>query len=107
MSLDQRESISRGLAEDRALVPIAAEVGGPISTVWRAVLCIGDASGYRLNVCGFPQQIFRRRLSELSDDEHLHVSHETVYSKLYVQTQPGLRAELTATLRTKRPSRHP
>jgi hypothetical protein len=26
-SLDERESISRGLAEDRPLVPIAAEVG--------------------------------------------------------------------------------
>ena len=38
LSLDERETISRGLAANRSLTSIAAELGRPVSTVSREVL---------------------------------------------------------------------
>ena len=46
-------------------------------------------------------------LSEFPDDERMRVSHVTIYTSLYVRAQPGLSAELTTKLRTKRLRRHP
>ena len=46
-----------------------------------------------------PEQISRWLLNSYPDDPHLHVSHETIYRTLYVQTRGELRKELTAHLR--------
>ena len=39
-------------------------------------------------------------------DEGMRVSHETIYTWLFVQTRPGLRADLWGKLRTRRVRRH-
>jgi IS30 family transposase len=148
LSLDGRESISRGLAvsrsrglaASRSLTAIAAELGRPVSTISREVLRNSGKSGYRaaaterlavartrrarlgklalddrlrehveskLNVCWSPQQISKRLLKEFPDAQRMRVSHETIYTSLFVQAQRGLRADLTGKLRTRRLGRHP
>ena len=140
LSLDDRETISRGLAANRSLTAIAAELGRPVSTISREVRRNSGNGGYRadpaerlaeasarrsrlgklalddrlrehveskLNVCWSPQQISKRLIAEFTDDQRMRVSHETIYTSLFVQAQPGLRAELTAKLRTRRLRRHP
>ena len=140
LSLDDRETISRGLAANRSLTSIAAELGHPVSTISREVRRNSGNGGYRadpaerlaeasarrsrlgklalddrlrehveskLNVCWSPQQISKRLIAEFTDDQRMRVSHETIYTSLFVQAQPGLRAELTAKLRTRRLRRHP
>ncbi|TFC93291.1 IS30 family transposase [Cryobacterium breve] len=140
LSLDERETISRGLAARRSLTAIAAELGRPVSTVSREVLRNSGRNGYRaahaerlaearsrrprlgklasddrlrehveskLRVCWSPQQISKRLITEFPDDLGMRVSHETIYTSLFVQAQLGLRAELTAKLRTRRLRRHP
>jgi IS30 family transposase len=52
-----------------------------------------------------PQQISIRLRAEYPDDPGMHVSHETIYQSLYVQSRGELRRELTAQLRTKRSTR--
>jgi transposase, IS30 family len=54
-----------------------------------------------------PQQISRWLKREHPDDVGMHVSHETIYQSLYVQSRGELRRELTAQLRTRRSSRKP
>ena len=46
-----------------------------------------------------PEQISRWLVKKHPDDPSLHVSHETIYRTLYVQTRGELRKELTAHLR--------
>jgi hypothetical protein len=46
-----------------------------------------------------PEQIARWLVKTYPDDPSLHVSHETIYRTLYVQTRGELRKELTAHLR--------
>jgi IS30 family transposase len=46
-----------------------------------------------------PEQIARWLVKTYPDDPSLHVSHETVYRTLYVQTRGELKKELTAHLR--------
>jgi len=140
LSLDDRESISRGLAASRSLTAIAAELGRPVSTISREVLRNSGKSGYRaaaterlavartrrprlgklalddrlrehveskLNVYWSPQQISKRLLKEFPDAQRMRVSHETIYTLLFVRAQRGLRADLTGKLRTRRLGRHP
>jgi IS30 family transposase len=54
-----------------------------------------------------PQQVSRRLREQHPDDLALRVSHETIYTSLFVQARGALRAELTANLRTKRVRRRP
>ena len=52
-----------------------------------------------------PQQIAHRLRLDHPSDPEMHVSHETIYQSLYVQTRGALRKELTAYLRTGRTRR--
>ena len=54
-----------------------------------------------------PQQIAGWLKLEFPDDGLMHVSHESIYRSLFVQTRGSLRKELTAHLRTKRATRRP
>jgi transposase, IS30 family len=54
-----------------------------------------------------PEQIARRLREDYPDDPEMHVSHETIYQSLYVQSRGGLRRELAKHLRTGRSVRKP
>jgi len=54
-----------------------------------------------------PQQIAAWLMATYPDDPTRHVSHETIYRALYVQTRGALKAELTAHLRRRRAVRQP
>ncbi len=60
-----------------------------------------------LNKLWSPQQISARLRFENPDDPELHVSHETIYQSLFVQSRGALRKELSACLRSKRTRRRP
>nr|AKQ03859.1 IS30 family transposase, transposase, IS30 family [uncultured actinobacterium Rifle_16ft_4_minimus_38826] len=49
-----------------------------------------------------PQQISARLWVDFPDDPTMHVSHETIYTSLFVQAKGGLPGELTVHLRTRR-----
>lgn len=49
-----------------------------------------------------PEQIARWLKLEYPDDETMHVSHETIYRSLYVQTRGALKKELLSHLRYQR-----
>jgi transposase, IS30 family len=52
-----------------------------------------------------PQQISARLRLEFPDDPRMHISHETIYLSLYVQSRGELRRQLTVQLRTGRSTR--
>jgi IS30 family transposase len=52
-----------------------------------------------------PEQISGWLKRSYPDDETLHVSHETIYKSLFVQSRGALKRELQKHLRTKRPFR--
>jgi IS30 family transposase len=54
-----------------------------------------------------PQQISKRLKVDYPDQPAMQVSHETIYTSLYVQSRGALRRELTACLRTGRALRVP
>ena len=54
-----------------------------------------------------PQQIARHLQRAFAHDASMHVSHETIYQSLFVQTRGSLRKELTAYLRSGRTRRKP
>jgi transposase, IS30 family len=54
-----------------------------------------------------PQQISKRLKVDFPDDEAMQVSHETIYTSLYVQARGALRRELAGALRTGRAMRVP
>jgi IS30 family transposase len=54
-----------------------------------------------------PQQIAGWLRREHGDDPELQVSHETIYSSLFVQSRGALKKELTPYLRTRRVMRQP
>ena len=54
-----------------------------------------------------PQQISRRLRLDYPDDPAMRVSHETIYTSLFVQAKPGLPGELTVHLRSRRVRRRP
>ncbi|MCY1016499.1 IS30 family transposase [Pyxidicoccus sp. MSG2] len=61
----------------------------------------------RLEECWSPQQVAASLKRDFPHCPELHVSHETLYRSLYVQTRGALRKELTACLRTGRTQRRP
>jgi len=61
----------------------------------------------KLALCWSPAQISRRLVMEFPHDEAMRVSHETIYTSLFVQAKGVLRPELTAQLRTRRVRRRP
>jgi IS30 family transposase len=120
LSLEEREVISRGLAQRMTLTAIAGELGRSVSTISREVARNAGPNGYRaaradrlatmrtarpragkladdpalrryvedkLGACWSPQQISRRLRIEFVDDEAMRVSHETIYTSLFVQTK--------------------
>jgi IS30 family transposase len=54
-----------------------------------------------------PQQIAAWLQATYPDDRTMHVSHETIYQALYVQTRGALKRELAAHLRRQRRYRRP
>ena len=54
-----------------------------------------------------PEQIAGWLKRQYPDDEHYHVSHETIYKSLFIQTRGVLKQELLACLRTQRVARRP
>lgn len=54
-----------------------------------------------------PQQISRRLELDFPDDSSMRVSHETIYTSLFVQAKGGLPGHLTVHLRTGRVRRRP
>ena len=140
LSMEERETISRGLAKRQTLTAIAAELGRSVSTVSREIARDSGVDGYRaaradrtatartarpragklagdptlrriveekLSVRWPPQQISRRQREDYPQDPSMWVSHETIYTSLFVQTKGVLRGVLTANLRTKRVRRRP
>jgi IS30 family transposase len=61
----------------------------------------------KLNSQWSPEQIAGWLKRHYPDDELYHVSHETIYKTLYVQTRGVLKKELLACLRTQRERRRP
>ena len=136
LSLEERETISRGLAARKTLTAIAVELGRAVSTVWREVARNSGPNGYRaagadrlatlrtarpragdpalrryvedkLAVRWSPQQINRRLPIDFPDDPAMRVSHETIYTSLFVQAEAVLPSVLTTSLRTRRIRRRP
>ena len=54
-----------------------------------------------------PEQVSGWLKSQYPDDESMHVSHETIYLSLFVQTRGVLKKELLKHLRTRRSMRRP
>lgn len=54
-----------------------------------------------------PRQISRRLEEDFPHDPAMRVSHETIYTSLFVQSKAVLRTELTDQLRTRRVRRRP
>jgi IS30 family transposase len=54
-----------------------------------------------------PQQISKRLVCDFPADPAMRVSHETIYTSLYVQAKRGLPGQLSVHLRTRRLSRRP
>jgi len=120
LSIEEREAISRGLAQRKTLTAIAEQLGRSVSTVSREVRRNSGPNGYRaaradrlamtrtvrprwgklaehrvlreyvkdkLTRCWSPRQISRRLLLDHPDDPTMRVSHETIYTSLFVQTK--------------------
>jgi transposase, IS30 family len=54
-----------------------------------------------------PEQISRRLKADFPHDSSMRVSHETIYTSLFVQAKAGLPGQLTVHLRTRRVRRRP
>jgi hypothetical protein len=61
----------------------------------------------KLTACWSPMQIGRRLLVDHPANESMRVSHETIYTSLFVQNKAVLRPEPTGNLRTRRVRRRP
>lgn len=61
----------------------------------------------RLNDKNSPEQISQRLVLDYPDDPEMRVSHETIYTGIYVQGRGALRRELARCLRTGRTLRKP
>lgn len=59
----------------------------------------------KLSLTWSPEQIAGWLKREYPEDETLHVSHETIYRSLYIQSRGVLKKELMKHLRTRRPMR--
>ncbi len=61
----------------------------------------------RLEVKHSPEQIANRLVEDFPDDQDMRISHETIYTELYLQGRGSLREELIEALRTGRAKRRP
>jgi transposase, IS30 family len=61
----------------------------------------------KLRLRWWPQQISRRLIIDHPHDGSMRVSHETIYTSLFVQSKAVLKTELTLHLRTRRVRRRP
>ena len=61
----------------------------------------------KLALCWSPAQISRRLTTEFPHEPAMRVSHETIYTSLFVHAKGDLRPELTGQLRTRRVRRRP
>jgi len=135
LSLEERETISRGISADLSIRGIAAQLGRPPSTISREIKRNGGRDAYRATVADerawdkarrhkffklalnarladtvvrklrlqwSPQQIAGWLKQRYPDNPRMHVSHETIYRTLFVQTRGELNRELTDHLRRGR-----
>jgi len=66
-----------------------------------------DIIKVKLQLRWSPKQIAQYLQVHYPNDPSMHVSHETIYTYLYVQTKGTLKKELISYLRQKRPKRQP
>jgi IS30 family transposase len=91
------------LADERALEAMAR----PKTSKFCAHPRLRRAVEARLKVRWSPQQIARSLRSDYASDPEMWVSHETIYSSLFVQGRGSLRKELHRCLRSGRAIRRP
>jgi IS30 family transposase len=139
LSIEEREEISRGLANNHSVRSIALHLGRSASTISREISRNGGLSRYRameadksawkgatrpkpcrlalntelkglvtqkLSEDWSPEQISSWLKIAYADNVDMHVSHETIYRSLFIQTRGLFRKELRDHLRTKRKFRH-
>jgi IS30 family transposase len=139
LAIEEREEISRGLANNHSIRSIALHLGRSASTISREISRNGGVSKYRameadksawkratrpkpcrlavntelksrvtqkLSEDWSPEQISSWLKITYADNVDMHVSHETIYRSLFIQTRGLFRKELRDHLRTKRKFRH-
>ena len=87
------------MAWERALRPKACKLAGNYSLI--------EIITEKLQLYWSPQQIAGWLKRQYPSDESLHVSHETIYRSLFIQTRGVLKRELLQCLRTQRKMRQP
>ena len=113
LTLAEREAISRGVACQWSFRRIGAQLGRAPSTVSREArrpkLCrlatvprLRTLVAAKLAAAWFPQQIAGWLRRPFPSDPGLHVSHETIYLRLFVQSRGVLRRELRTHLCQRR-----
>ncbi len=104
LSLAEREEISRGLAREETLTTIADRMAhartrrprpGKLATNERLRERVEEGLKDKWS----PQQISARLRLDFPDDPTMRVSHETIYTSLFVQAKGGLPGQLTVHLR--------
>lgn len=134
LSLNEREEISRGIAQNKSFRVIAKELKRAPSSISREVSRNGGIHKYRActaddkawkrakrpKLCKLklnqelalliadklknlwsPEQIAGWLKLQYPNDKSWHVSHETIYKSLYIQTRGVLKKELLKCLRSK------
>lgn len=94
-----RASEADAHAWERALRPKPCRLGTHAQLRWRVA--------QKLALQWSPEQIAGWLKREYPADEHMQVSHETIYRSLFVQSRGVLRKELMAQLRSARQMRQP
>ena len=94
-----RASEADAHAWERALRPKACRLATHAQLRWRVA--------QKLALQWSPEQIAGWLKREYPADEHMQVSHETIYRSLFVQSRGVLRKELMAQLRSARQMRQP
>jgi IS30 family transposase len=94
-----RASAAEDAAWQRALRPKVCKLAGRT----RLIKVITE----KLQEQWSPEQIAGWLKRRYPDDEHYHVSHETLYKSLFIQARGVLKKELLACLRTQRLARRP
>ncbi len=122
LTLSEREAISRGLASGTSVRQISRQLRRAPSTVSREVRRHGrrpkrcrlarhpalrDAVATQLAHAWSPQQIAGWLRQAYPDDPTMHVSHETIYLSLFIQSRGVLKKALQAQLRQRHTIRRP
>jgi IS30 family transposase len=96
-----RATTAQKMADDRARAGRAKQVKLAVSTRLREEVV------RRLEHNESPEQIANRLRLDFPDDPEMRVSHETIYTSIYVQGRGALRKDLAGHLRTGRAVRRP